>query len=111
MHMTGVVETDNLRRDFTFNLRITEPHVYVTVKAGDPIGAFIPIPRWYADQFSITYANQLYSEDEIELEHLSGDEFAKQRSGEDKNKPRQAGRLYFKGEDAWGNKFPNHQKH
>jgi hypothetical protein len=110
MHMSGVIETDNLRRDFTFNLRVTKPHIYVTVKAGDPIGAFIPIPRWYADQFSIAYADQLYTKDEIELEHLSGDEFAKQRSGEDLNKPRQAGRKYFKGEDAWGNEFPDHQK-
>lgn len=110
MHMTGVIETDNLRRDFTFNLKVTKPNIYVTVKAGDPIGAFIPIPRWYADQFDLMYADQMYTPEEIELEHLTGDEFAKQRSGEDMDKPRQAGRRYFKGEDAWGNTFSDHQR-
>lgn len=110
LHMTGVIETDNLRRDFTFNLKVTKPNIHVKVKAGDPIGAFIPLPRYYADQFSVAYANELFTEDEIELEHLTGDEFAKQRGGEDVEKPRQAGRKYFQGEDAWGNKFPDHQK-
>jgi hypothetical protein len=110
MHMSGVIETDNLRRDFTFNLKITKPHIYIQIKAGDPIGAFIPIPRWYADQFSISYADELYSAEEIKLEHDTGAEFAKQRTGEDLDKPRQAGRRYFKGEDAWGNAFPDHQK-
>ena len=110
MHMTGVIETDNLRRDFTFNLKITKPNELITVKAGDPIGAFIPLPRWYSDQFSLAYANELYTPEELELEHRTGDEFGKQRSGEDLEKPRQAGRRYFKGEDAWGNPFPDHQR-
>ena len=110
MHMAGVIETDNLRRDFTFNLKITRPNELITINAGDPIGAFIPLPRWYSDQFSIAYADQLYTAEELALEHLTGDEFGKQRSGEDMEKPRQAGRRYFKGEDAWGNPFPDHQR-
>lgn len=109
-HMTGVIETDNLRRDFTFNLKMTRPHGYVEIKAGEPVGAFIPIPRWYADQFKIAYANELYSDEEIQLEHATGAEFARQRMGEDLEKPRQAGRRYFKGEDAWGTPFKDHQR-
>ena len=31
-NMTGVVETDNLRRDFTFNIRITVPNTKIKVK-------------------------------------------------------------------------------
>lgn len=110
MHMTGVIETDNLRRDFTFNLKITKPNITISIKAGDPIGAFIPIPRYYADAFSLKYADELYTEQEINLEHASGDEFARQRSTEDKEKAHAAGRKYFQGEDAYGNKFPDHQR-
>ena len=110
MHMTGVIETDNLRRDFTFNLKITKPGVYINIKAGDPVGAFIPVPRYFADGFSVKYANELYSDDEIELEHITGDEFARQRRTEDLKKTHQAGKRYLKGEDAWGEKFPDHQK-
>ena len=110
MHMTGVIETDNLRRDFTFNFRITKPHIYIQIKAGDPIGAFIPVPRWYCDQFDIKFADELFTPEEIELEHKSGDDFGRLRAGEDRQKPRAAGRLYFKGVDAYGNEFPDHQK-
>lgn len=110
MHMAGVIETDNLRRDFTFNLKVTQPNTHFTIKAGEPIGAFIPLPRWYSDQFSLAYADELFTPEELELEHLTGDEFGRQRSGPDMEKPRQAGRKYFNGEDAWGNPFTDHQR-
>ena len=110
MHMTGVIETDNLRRDFTFNLKVTRPNEWIHFKIGDPIGAFIPIQRYFADAFEIKYADELFSKELIDLEHKTGDEFGKQRSGEDLSKTHQAGRKYFKGEDAWGNKFKDHQK-
>jgi hypothetical protein len=51
--MTGVVETDNLRRDFTFNLKIQIPNIEVHITKGSPIAAFIPIPRYYADSFEL----------------------------------------------------------
>ncbi len=110
MHMTGVIETDNLRRDFTFNLKITKPGVYISIKKGDPVGAFIPVPRYFSDKFEIKYANELFTQEEIDLEYESGNEFARQRQNEDLKKKNQAGRRYFKGEDAWGNKFSDHQK-
>lgn len=110
MHMTGVIETDNLRRDFTFNLKITKPNIYVEFKKGDPVGAFIPIPRYYADKFSLSYADEFFSEEEIDLEHKTGAEFGRQRAGEDQQKTHAAGRKYFEGIDAWGNEFPDHQR-
>lgn len=110
MHMTGVIETDNLSRDFTFNLKVTKPNIYVTIKAGDPIGAFIPIPRYFADRFTIKYADELFTPEEIDLEYKAGAELARQRQQEDILKPHAAGRKYFKGTDAWDNPFPDHQK-
>lgn len=110
-HMVGVVETDNLRRDFTFNLKLTKPGEEVFFKKGEPIGAFITVPRGFADGFQLLDATEYLTEDQIDLELETGAEFARLRSGEDVNKPHAAGRLYFKGEDPWGNKFPDHQKH
>lgn len=110
MHMTAVIETDNLSRDFTFNLKVTKPNIYITIKAGDPIGAFIPIPRYFADKFEVKFANELYSPEQIQEEIDQGNEFSRQRNNEDKEMPHMAGRKYFRGEDAWGKKFPDHQK-
>ena len=53
--MTGVIETDNLRRNFTFNLKIQMPNIRVTVPAGTPLAGFIPIPRYFADNFELKY--------------------------------------------------------
>ena len=51
--MTGVIETDQIRRDFTFNFKITIPNQKITIKKGDPVGAFIPIPRYFVEKFEI----------------------------------------------------------
>lgn len=110
VHMTAVIETDNLRRDFTFNLKVTKPNTYITIKAGDPIGAFIPIPRHFADEFSVVHAEDYLTPEQIQAELDTGVEFSRQRQGEDTLKPHAAGRKYFKGVDAWGNKFKDHQK-
>lgn len=109
MHMVGVVETDNLRRDFTFNLKMTAPGT-VTFKKGDVIGSFIPIPRYFADEFSVKFADEVLSPEAISEEYKIAEEFSRLRSGEDTTKNHLAGRLYFKGEDAYGNKFPDHQR-
>jgi hypothetical protein len=109
-HMTGVVETDNLRRDFTFNIKLTEPGARVSFKKGDPIGAFIPIQRYYVDDFNLVDAATIFTEEDIAEEWAVGTDFAIARQTVDMAKPHQAGRLYFKGEDSRGNKFPDHQK-
>ena len=59
--MTGVVETDNLRRNFTFNLKLQMPNIQVTFPAGTPLAAFIPIPRYFGDDFELKFATDLFS--------------------------------------------------
>lgn len=110
-HMTGVIETDNLQRDFTFNFKITKPGIRINFKAGEPIGAFIPIPRYFADEFSIAFDKDVFNEEAILEEHKTNVEYGRLRRNEDMNKPHTAGRLYFKGLDAWGNSYEDHQKH
>jgi len=67
-NMTAVVETDNLRRDFTFNLKILSPKLVVEVKKGDIISAVMPIPRYFVDKFEIELAENYFSENAIQLE-------------------------------------------
>ena len=109
-NMTGVVETDNLRRDFTFNLKITTPDIPVTVKKGQPIAAFLPIPRYYVENFEIKIAEDIFSNDILQNEREMAQKFGKERSSVDLEKPHRAGRRYWNGEDADGIKFLDHQK-
>ena len=109
-HMTGVIECDNLRRDFTFNLKITRSNYWVTVNKGDWIGCIIPTPRYFIDSFDLINAKDYLSKEEIESEQQCSSDFGKERVGSDTTKPHQAGRRYFDGEDVYGNKFPDHQK-
>ena len=109
-HMTGVIETDNLRRDFTFNLKITRPHHKIYVKKGDWIGYFIPYPRHFVDKFVCKDAHDIFSEEQMSEERECMTDFGKERSTEDVHKPNGNGRRYWKGEDVYGNKFVDHQK-
>ena len=109
-HMMGVIETDNLRRDFTFNLKFTRSNHLVTVNRGDWIGCFIPIPRYFVDSFEMVNAKDYLTQEQIDEETKCMRDFGKERSGPDKSKPHAAGRRYFNGEDVYGNKFPDHQK-
>jgi hypothetical protein len=108
--MTAVIETDQLRRDFTFNLKFTDPGRKISFKKGDPLGAFIPIPRYFVDNFQIEPASKYFDKDIITNEHLDGNELGRQRSHEDLEKPHMAGRKYFNGEHAFGEKYSDHQK-
>jgi hypothetical protein len=109
-NMTGVVETDNLRRDFTFNLKVTTPNTKISVKKGDIISAFIPIQRYFVDKFDMVLANELFSDEVISAERDMGQKFGKERQFEDINKLNGNGRRYMNGEDADGNQFPDHQR-
>lgn len=109
-HMTGVVETDNLRRDFTYNLKVTRPHHPIKIRAGDPIGCVIPIPRYFVDSFELKLAYDLFSPELIKRDLEMSIAFTKERYGPDADKPHQCGRRYFNGEDVSGRKFLDHQK-
>lgn len=108
--MTGVIETDNLRRDFTFNLKVTIPNYKVVIKKGDALGAFIPIHRGFVDGFEVKYFDSIFSEETIDKELMDGVELGRQRINEDRNRPHESGRKYFNGEHANGEKYKDHQK-
>ncbi len=109
-NLFAVVESDNLRRDFTFNLKIVKPGVEVSVKRGDIISAIIPVPRYFVDDFELEIASDLYDQSVINEENEQVRKFADQRLNEDKDKPNQVGKLYWRGTDADGTPFDDHQK-
>ncbi len=103
--MSGVVETDNLRYPFTFNLKIQTPNVEVFIKKGTPLAGFIPIPRYYVDKYELIEADKLFSSDLINIEiQASKDQGNYRKSSSTLNK------LYLKGFDIYNNKFKDHQR-
>lgn len=108
--MTGIIETDQIRRDFTFNLKITIPNFKVSVKAGDPIGAFIPVPRYMNDNFNIKLIDEIFGQKFHENEIIESNTLGIERSNYDVKKPHGAGRRYFNGIHTDNTKYKDHQK-
>jgi hypothetical protein len=108
--MTGVVETDNLRRGFGFNLKIQIPNIKVFIPAGTPLAAFIPVPRYFTDSFELKFAEDIFSEEIINEEIQALRDVNIFRDFVEPTLPNGSGRQYFRGEDVYGNKFPDHQK-
>ena len=108
--MTAVIETDQIRRDFSFNLKLTDPGRVVEIKKGDPLAAFIPIPRYFIEKFELDTANKYFSQELIKNEQNDANELGRQRMNEDKEKAHYSGRKYFNGIHAFGQKFIDHQK-
>jgi hypothetical protein len=108
--MTGVVETDQIRRDFTFNLKITVPEYKIRINKGDIVGAFIPIPRYFVDKFELALVSDLFDKEvhlnEVQESRTLGEE----RSTTDKEKNHMAGRRYFKGIHSDDTRYTDHQK-
>jgi hypothetical protein len=107
--MTGVVETDNLRRNFTFNLKVQMPNIKTVIPKGSPLAAFIPIPRHYADNFSVKFAEELIDQETIEEENQAAIDADIHRTTVEPTMLHGVGKSYFKGEDVYGNKFTDHQ--
>jgi len=110
IHMTACVETDQLRRDFTFNLKITRKDYLVQVKKGDPIGYVLPYPRHFVDQYKLLINEEAFPRDVIEDERLTSMLFGEERAKIDFNYAGGVGGRYMRGEDIYGNKLPDHQK-
>lgn len=108
-HMTGVVEADNLRRDFTYNLRITRPNYTIRINKGDYIGCIIPYPRHFIDNYKIVDAQKISSQAEIQTERQCAIDFGIERNTKDREKRHNNGKRYWHGEDVYGNKFKDHQ--
>lgn len=107
--MTGVVETDNIRRNFTFNLKIQMPNIEVYVPAGTPLAGFIPIPRYFADTFDLKFAEDILSLDLVDEEIQTTLDTEIYRKEIDSTMPNGVSRQYFRGEDVYGNRFKDHQ--
>jgi hypothetical protein len=110
-NLMGVVEADNLRRDFTFNLKITRPNFPVEIKVGDLLAAVLPIPRGFVEKFEMIDAYEAVSPDTIALEQQTARDFGREREEVDAKNKRGVGRRYFKGEDVYGQRFEHsHQQ-
>lgn len=108
--MTGVVETDNLRRNFTFNLKIQIPNIKTFIPAGFPLAAFIPIPRYYCDEFNLDFAENLFSKEIIDEELKADLEAGRYRKEVEPTLKGGIGKHYMQGKDVYGNMFKDHQK-
>ena len=108
--MTGVIETDQIRRDFTFNLKLTVPGYTVKIRKGDPLGAFIPVPRYFVDKFDLALVTDLFDEQLHINEVAESKRMGKERETVDTYKPHGSGRRYFNGIYTDESKYPDHQK-
>jgi hypothetical protein len=106
--MTGVVESDNLGRDFTFSVKMTAPGKLVVDK-GDVFAAFMPIPRYFVEKFELKDISDLFDETVVNDEMAEFDRLVTLRKTEDVGKKHNSGRLYFYGTDSQGNKYKDHQ--
>ncbi len=106
--MTGVVESDNLRFTFTFNIKVDISNAVIKVKENTPIAGIIPIPRYFCDSFELKDAKDIFSEEIIRDEMDTVFEHGRRRSIQNLNNLPADG-LYYVGEDIKGNKFKDHQ--
>ena len=108
--MSGVVETDNLRHHFTFNLKVNIPNSKIYFPPNTPLASFMPIPRYFADSFELRYAEDVFDEDTIIEELQATADFSIRRWDIDQeNIPHKVNKMYKKGMDIYGNLFPDHQ--
>jgi hypothetical protein len=108
--MTGVVETDNLRRNFTFNLKVQMPNIKVTIPAGYPLAAFMPIPRYYCDNFNLDFAENIFDKELVDEEMKAKKDADDYRNKVEPNLKNMVGKHYMQGKDIYGNIFKDHQK-
>jgi hypothetical protein len=108
--LTGVIECDNIRRDFTFNFKVTTPDTKIVISKGDPLGAFIPIPRYFVDKFDIEDATNYFSDEMILNEIEESNKLSVERTTVDLKRTHASGRRYFNGENTDGSRYPDHQK-
>lgn len=108
--MSGVVEADNLRRNFTFNLKIQVPNLKIRVPAFTPIAGFIPVPRYFADSFNLKNAFEIFDKDYIKEEYSASKKADEIRENATKSNKFGVDRYYYSGKDPFGNVFKDHQK-
>lgn len=107
--MTAVVEADNLRRDFSINIKLHSPGTYYFT-TDTVLATIMPIPRYFADSFKVELAEDVFEEDIILEEIQANVDTLAHREHVEVYLKDHVGRLYFSGKDVYGNSFPDHQK-
>ena len=102
--MDAIVETDNLRRDFTFNIKITRANMDIYVAKGAPLGCFLPYPRYFLDEYKLA---ELVESEERARSVQTIQDFGRERAEFDYNHPRLR---YMEGKDIYDTYFDEHQK-
>lgn len=107
--MTGVVESDNLRRDFTINLRVMKSEEWTEIPPHTPLAAILPIPRYFQDGFELKFADEIFDEKILNEEFEAKMEHYRFRDEEEPKLHNGLSKHYFNGVDAYGNTFKDHQ--
>jgi hypothetical protein len=107
--MTGVVESDNLRRDFTFNFKVQMPNIDIFIPKGYPLATIIPIPRYFVENFNLVNSEDIFSEEVVNEEFQAKIDAITQREQIYNQSKNNVDRDYFLGRDVYHNKFPDHQ--
>lgn len=102
--MDAVVETDNLRRDFTFNIRITRPQMDIFIPKGMPLGCIVPYPRFFLDKYEL---KPLTDPEEVAKAIETANNYGIEREQYDGEKPRLR---YMEGKDIYDTFYDMHQK-
>jgi hypothetical protein len=108
--LTGVIEADNLRIGFPFNIKLQMPNIKIVIPAGSPLAAFIPIPRYYADNFELKYADELFDKSVIEEENQAYSDWINYNKKTNAQSGVVKEKQYLRGVDIYGNPFLDHQK-
>lgn len=103
--MNAVVESDQLRRDFTYNIKVNEAHKDVFIPKGTPLAAVVPYPRYFHDNFQTEVVKD---EKNLDTFRRTLKYFQQERTIEYENSTPTL--RYMHGEDIFGNKFEEHQK-
>jgi hypothetical protein len=116
--ISAVLETDNLRRDFSIIMKINKAGT-AKINAGDVIATILPIPRYFQDNFNIKKAEEIFTEEEVFEEEtaLADYKIYKKLKFDANNENAQKGtgrgimnNDYLKGRDLYGNTFNDHQR-
>ena len=102
--MTSVIESDNLRSSFSFNIKVTRPLTKINIKKGDMLAAFIPVKRYFIDSFELIDGLDTLDEPTLELEWASANK-TKSEMSDGKEHDR-----YYNGIFPNNLPFPDHQK-
>jgi hypothetical protein len=108
--MSGSIETDNLRHNFTINIKVQIPDLTVKYKKGAPIAAIMPVQRYFPDSFDLKNASDIFDKNTVDEEKQSIKDFSNFRKDVEPTLKNHVNRFYFLGKDVYGNDFPDHQK-